>query len=367
VLAAIALVAGAAASAAAQGPIQLAGKVVRVAGSDSVVISGVPVSAHRIGKALQGVVDSAKTGAAGTFRFRLPGDTSAIYLVSARFGGVEYFSEPIRAPGATGLVIVVSDTSSAAPVRLSARHVIVSRPDPTGARAILDLFTLANASTLTRVSPDTTVPSWRVVLPAGALEPAVEEGDVSAAAVAFHGDTLLLFAPVAPGVKRMMLSYRLPVAASRAEWTAPADSFDLLVEEGSATVSGAGLEPAPPVTLMERELRRWSATPPTGPVGEVRFASPAGSARGPLWALVGIVAVIVVGGGALVLRRRPREAPRRAVPPGDLIGQLARLDAEFAGRQGEVPTAAWEAYQAERSRLKQAAESAALARRRPAP
>jgi len=332
-----------------------------------VAVPGVPVSAHRIGKALQGVVDSATTGVAGTFRFRLRGDTAAIYLVSARLGGVEYFSEPIRVPGATGLVIVVSDTSSTAPVRLSARHVIVSRPDASGARAILDLFTLANSSTLTRVSPDTTAPSWRVVLPAGALEPAVEEGDVSAAAVAFRGDTLLLFAPVAPGLKRMMLSYRLPVAATRAEWVAPADSFDLLVEEGDATVSGAGLQPAAPVTLMERPLRRWSATPPTGPAGAVRFASPEGSGRGPLWALVGIVAVIVAAGGAFVLRRRPRDEMRPAAPAEDLIGQLARLDAEFAGRHGEVSEAAWNAYQAERSRLKQAAESAALARRRPAP
>jgi hypothetical protein len=366
-LALLALVAGAAAPLAAQASIELAGRVVRLVGADSAPVPGLSVSAHRVGKTLQGVVDSAITGPAGTFRFRLRGDTAAIYLVSARFGGVEYFSEPVRAPGATRLSVVVSDTSSAAPVSLSSRHVIVSRPDPTGGRAILDLFTLKNASTVTRVSRDTLTPTWRVVLPSGALEPAVEEGDVSSAAIEFHGDTLLLFAPVAPGLKRMMLSYRLPVAETHPRWTAPADSFDLLVEEGDATVQGAGLVPVPAVTLMERSLRRWSAIPPTGPAGEVRFSSGGNDSRAQLWILVGLVAVVLIGGGAALVRRGPRTIPPPRAASDDLIGRLARLDARYAGREREVPAEEWAAYQVERTRLKQAAESAALARRRPTP
>ena len=263
--------------------------------------------------------------------------------------------------------MIVSDTSSTAPVSLSARHVIVSRPDPTGARAILDLLTLRNTSSATRVAPDTLTPTWRVVLPAGALEPAVEEGDVSGAAVTFRGDTVLLFAPVAPGRKSLMLSYRLPVAETRPRWSAPVDSFDLLVEEVDATVHGAGLVPAPPVTLMERELRRWSAIPPTGPEGEVRFAIAGTDVRGWLWALVGLVAVALIGGSAVLLRRHPRRPSAPAAPPDDLIGMLARLDARYVGRQSEVSPEEWHGYQSERTRLKAAAESAALARRRPAP
>jgi len=343
-LAVLALAAGSAVPLAAQASIELAGRVVRLAGADSVPLPRVSVSAHRVGKTLQGVVDSALAGPGGTFRFRFSGDTAAIYLVSARFGGVEYFSEPVRAPGAAHLLVVVSDTSSTAPVSLSARHVIVSRPDPGGGRAILDLFTLRNSSTMTRVARDTMTPTWRVVLPEGALEPAVEEGDISGAAVAFRGDTLLLFAPVAPGLKRMMLSYHLPVAETRPRWTAPADSFDLLVEEADATVQGAGLVPVAPVTLMDRNLRRWS-----------------------LWTLVGVVGVVVIIGGAAVLRRRPRPVPARRDAPTDWIGELARLDARYAGRQQEVPVEEWAQYQAERTRLKEAAESAALARRRRSP
>jgi hypothetical protein len=351
----------------AQVPVELAGRVVRLVGPDSLPLPGVSVSAHRVGKSAQGVVDSAASGPGGAFRFRLRGDSSAIYLVSARFGGVEYFSEPVRPPGSRAVLVVVSDTSSTAPVTLSARHVIISRPDPAGARAILDLFTLTNSSGSTRIANDSLSPTWRIVLPHGALEPAVEEGDVSAAAVEFRGDTLLLFAPVAPGRKSMMLSYRLPASDTRPRWTAPSDSFDLLVEEGDATVEGAGLMPAPPVTLMERQLRRWSAIPPTGGEGAVRFAAVATDAGGALWALVALVASVLAVGAVLVLRRRPRSAPVRAPPPVDLIEQLARLDARYLGRQDAVPGAEWSEYQEERARLKAAAEAAALARRRPRP
>ena len=352
---------------AAQAPMELGGRVVRLVGADSTPLSGVSVSAHRVGKALQGVVDSATTGPGGRFRFLLRADSTAIYLVSARFGGVEYFSEPVRPPGSRTLLVLVSDTSSTAPVSLSARHVIVSRPDPTGARAILDLLSLRNTSGATRVARDTLTPTWRGMLPSGVLEPAVEEGDVSGAAVAFHGDTVLLFAPVAPGRKNLMLSYRLPVSETRPRWSAPVDSFDLLVEEGDATVQGAGLLPRAPVTLMERELRRWSAIPPTGPEGEVRFAIAGTGSRGWLWALVGLVALTLVGGSVALLRRRPDPAPAPPRPTEDVIGHLARLDARYIGRQGEFSVEEWNGYQSERARLKAAAESAALARRRRSP
>jgi hypothetical protein len=366
-LAALGLLAFTAAPLCAQVPVELAGRVVRLVGPDSQPLVGVKVSAHRIGKTVQGVVDSMSSGAGGAFRFRLRGDSAAIYLVSARSGGVEYFSEAIRPPGARAMLIVVSDTSSAVPVTLMARHVIVSRPDPAGARAILDLVTLRNASGATRVARDSLSPTWRLVLPAGALEPTVEEGDVSGAAVEFRGDTLLLFAPVAPGRKNMMLSYRLPASEVHPSWTAPSDSFDLLVEEGDATVQGAGLMPAAPVTLMERQLRRWSAHPPSGPAGEIRFAAAATDSAGLLWGLVGVVAAVLAAGAFVLLRRRPRPSPVRAAPPVDLIEELARLDARYLGRQGEVPAAEWKSYQAERARLKAAAEAAALARRRPRP
>ena len=73
------------------------------------------------------------------------------------------------------------------------------------------------------------------------------------------------------------------------------------------------------------------------------------------------MAVALAGGGFVILRRRPRPMQAPAAPPVDLIEQLARLDARYAGREANATADEWSAYQAERARLK----AMALARRRP--
>ncbi len=304
------------------------------------------------------------TGEDGRFRFRGTADTAAIYLVSARFAGIEYFSEPLRAPGAGRISIAVSDTSSSAPVRLASRHVIIRPPDESGTRAVLDLFTIRNDGPDTRVGADTLSPAWQFVLPAGALQPEVPEGDVSPTAIRFVGDSMFVLAPIAPGQKNIMVSYRLPVAIDHPRWVAPVDSFDLLVEEPGATVRGAGLTDRAPVELMGSTLRRWTATPPTGGSGEVEFSSSAiGLSRALYW-LVGGVALLLLGGAGLAFRRARRLAgATRAPPEVDLIEELARLDARYTGKREQVSAEEWAAYEAERARLK----SAALAGGRPGP
>lgn len=348
---------------AAQIPLSVSGAVVRVHAGDSVPVPGVPVTLHRVGRTAQGAVDSTTSDRNGAFRFRGVGDTAAIYLASARYAGIEYFSEPMRAPGAGRIRLVVSDTSSAAPVRLGTRHVIVRPPDESGTRAVLDLLTIQNDGPDTRVSRDSLSASWQLELPAGALQPEVSEGDVSPTAIQFRGDSMFVLAPIAPGRKNIMISYRLPVAVNQPRWLAPVDSFDLLVEEPGATVRGAGLAPAAPVELMGSTLRRWTAAPPTGGPGEVEFA-PAFELSQALYWLVGVVGLLVLGGAVLTVRRARRNGVRPpSAAPADLIDELARLDARYAGRQGEVPKQEWAAYEAERVRLK----SAALARGRSRP
>lgn len=359
-----ALLAVGAAPLAGQLPLDIAGQTTRVAGADTLPVAGVPVTLHRVGRTAQGAIDSATTGSDGRFRFRLAGDTTAIYLVSARYAGIEYFGEPLRPPGARGVRIIVSDTSSTAPVRLEARHLIIRPPDESGTRAVLDLFSIRNDGPDTRIGRDSASPSWSIALPAGAIEVEVQEGDVSPSAVRFRGDTVLVLAPLAPGVKNVMLSYRLPVGARRTEWTAPVDSFDILMEEDGASVQGAGLASAAPVELMGSTLRRWTASPPTGGPGTVVFpGGPAALSRMLYW-MVGALAVLLGAGTAWTWRRTGEaKVSAPAPPPVDLIGDLARLDARFAGKRDQVGAAEWSAYEAERARLK----AAALARGRPRP
>ena len=69
----------------------------RLAGADTVAVRGAAVVLHRVGRAAQGPVDTTVADAAGRFRLRFTPDTSAAWLLSARFAGIEYFSAPITA------------------------------------------------------------------------------------------------------------------------------------------------------------------------------------------------------------------------------------------------------------------------------
>lgn len=291
---------------ASQAPVAVSGRIVRAGEAGRQPVGGAAVTFHRISRSSQGAVDSARTGADGRFHFSLAGDTAAIYLVSARFAGIEYFGPPLRAPGARDIEIVVSDTSSMVPVTLSARRVIIRPPDASGTRLVVDLFTLRNDGTVTRVGRDSLAPSWEYLLPPGVLQAEVQEGDVSPTAVRFAGDTMRVLAPIAPGQKNVMVSYRLPMGPAEARWPAPADSFDIMVEEASATVSGAGLAAASPIEVEDARFYRWSAAPPEpSGVATVSFGDDAAARRRLLAWLVGGTALVgaLLAGWALRGRR----------------------------------------------------------------
>ena len=86
----------------------------------------------------QGPLDSTIADPHGHFRFRFHADTTALYLLSARYGGIEYFSSPVHTnperPDTT-MRVLVYDTSSTAPVVVEARHLVVPRPSEDGSRA----------------------------------------------------------------------------------------------------------------------------------------------------------------------------------------------------------------------------------------
>ena len=73
--------------------------MIQVRGSDSIPAARTNVVLHRIGRDVQGPIDSTLSDSRGAFHFRFSADTSAIFLLSARFAGIEYFSPrytPIR-------------------------------------------------------------------------------------------------------------------------------------------------------------------------------------------------------------------------------------------------------------------------------
>lgn len=334
----------------AQQAVTASGRVMMVQGADTVAVSRTTVVLHRVGRAVQGPVDTTVTDAGGRFRFRYPADTGAVFLLSAGFAGIEYFSTALQGSPTgpdTGLVLFVSDTSGTAPVQVASRHIVISQRDPNGLRPALEIVVLQNRGTRTRVAGDSTRPVWVARLPSGAAGAQAGNGDYSPEALVFRGDSVLLFAPVAPGDKQIIYTYSLPPNPGRVRvpMLDSVGSLNLLLEEQDVPVSGGGLSQAGTQTIENRTFMQWNGPAATGSELEIGFSG--GLARWLLPTLVSLVALALLG---LTLRTLRRPAP--AAADRSLLDQLARLDARWAGKEAEAPAAEWARYQEERARLK---------------
>ncbi len=344
----------------------VAGRVVRVTGQDTIGMAGAQVMLHQVGRSRQGPVDSTITGRRGEFRFRFKPDTSAVYLLSSAHAGIEYFSTPVHTVPArpdTGLVLVVSDTSSTGPIRVTSRHVVIGKPRAgDGTRAVLEILVLRNDGPTTRVAADSLRPSWMTPLPKRAFNFQVGQGDVSPEALQFRDASVRLFAPIAPGEKQLLYTYQLPSAPGTVRIPIP-DSvgiINVLLEEFDRTVSGGAIERGDSQAIEGRSFRQWS-----GPVGAGSVVAIDFPGIGTRWVLPALVAVVALSLGAVAVRTlvsRPASMPSAAPVP--ILDQLARLDARYHGRESEVSTAEWAGYRADRARLKDEL-ARQLAERRP--
>lgn len=360
----------AAAPLAAQAPqVVAAGRVVRVAASDSSAVARATVVLHRIGRDRQGPLDSTTTDGRGRFRLAFPADTTAIFLLTTRHHGIEYFSEPVHTNPArpdTALLLAVYDTSATATIELLARHIIVSAPAEDGTRNVVELLALRNSGSATRVGRDSTTPSWRWRIAPGAVAFSASDGALSAGAIERSGDTALVFAPLPPGDRQVTVEYLMGADIDSVAFpfddAAPLVNF--LVEDESAIVAAPGLvEGDSSVVIQGRRFRRWSGAVAEG--ARLSVALPGGGGRpgDALRFLVGALALALAAGLVLAFRRsRLRaEVPVPASPdPAALIEAIARLDAEHRQVADRTPDAE-AAYAARRAALKTALE-AALAR-----
>ena len=142
---------------------------------------------------------------------------------------------------------------------------------------MLDLIVLRNDGRVARVAPDSSRPSWRLVLPPGAGDMQVGESDLSPDAIVREGDTVNVLAPLAPGQKQLSLEYSVtPVREARVPRRTRAAPVNLLVEERSARVSGGTLALADSQVIEGRSFRRYTGNvPPGGSVVHRRRRPPA--------------------------------------------------------------------------------------------
>jgi hypothetical protein len=319
------------------------GRIMRASESGSPVpVAGTWIVLHRVGTDRAAPLDSVRSARDGRFRFRyaMTGDPQALYFVSARYEGIAYFSPPLRADTVRAEdadIIVYATTTDTSALRTQGRHLVVSAARAED-REIAEVFELENTATQTIVARDSTTPLWSIGLPDDARSPAVAPGDVTAAAVIFRGGRAELYAPIAPGVRQLVV----------------------LLEEPRATVDGAGLREVAPAPIEDRQFHRFLAQDAAATsVVRVTLPAPVSRNNAALQILGVVVALLMIAALATwIVRRRgaplapdASTAAPAAVHVERLIAELATLDARFEREPN--PTAETRAsYERDRAGLK---------------
>ena len=337
------------------------GRVLRpVSGGEATPVSGQWVVLHRVGADRAGPLDSVRSDAGGRFRFRFQssGSPDALYFVSAMYGGIAYFSPPLRSASVSGgdADIIVHDTSTdTTRLRMQGRHIVVSQAR--GARReIAEIFDIENQSQSTVIASDT-VPLWATALPEAAESASVAPGDISAQAVRFTKGRAALFAPLSPGVRQLVLTYLLPNEAFPVAFPVqrPTSVLEVLLEDPRGTVEGVALREVDAATIEGRTFRRMLGQDlAASAVVRIDMPAPPGQ-RGRVLALViAVVATLMLLGLVAWLVRRMRSAsPARGVrssaDASGLVAELAAMDARQERPELALPE---HEYRARRAELK---------------
>ena len=356
------------------------GRVVMPRAGGVVGTPGIMVTLHRVGPDTAGPVDSVRSGPDGRylFRYRPYGAAEALYFVSASHAGIAHFSPPLRGASVTGEdaeVTIYDTTSKALGVTVRGRHVVISTPAVASAggesrRTVIEVYELSNDSMRTMIAGEGSGerPTWTAILPPGATNFQVGQGDVSEDAVSFTNGRVLVYAPFAPGLKQVSFSYMLPATAFplRIPIERPTELFEVLLEEPDGRATGAGLAAQGPVEAEGRTFQRFLAQgAPANAVATVTIEDRGGSSR----TLYILLVALAVGVAMLIglARAFTRRASSTVVPrlgdddPDVLARQIAALDATYEA-DGAKDDAARAAYEERRARLKERLSNA-LARR----
>lgn len=341
--------------------------------------TGAWVTLHRVGKDSAGPIDSVRSDAAGRYRFqwRPFGASDAVYFASVTWDGIAYFTAPLRdkvTRGDVGEITVFDTTMRTFPLSVKGRHLIVGAADSTELRTVIEVFELSNDSlrTLVTTEGNASRPTWSVAVPQAAQDVHVTEGEVAPDAFRHVPGRVSIFAPIAPGLKQLAFSYKVPAASFPITVNAEAGAvvFEVLLEEPKGNVFGEGFTAVDPVTIEGRTFKRYLAQD-FKPGLDVSVELPASRALGrnvyiaALLAGVGFLMLLVlsrtmqrranarIGAFAEPGAMRAMTASRAPEPPlhDRLAHEIAALDAVFA-KQTNPSDSVRQAYDERRNELK---------------
>ena len=232
-------------------------------------VSGAWVVLHRVGPDRAGPIDSVQSDARGhySFNYTRTGSEDAVYFVSAFYDGIAYFTPPLaegKVSGDDGEIAVFDTTSGHVPLSLRGHHVVVSAADANARRSIVEVYDLSNDSSVTRVAAgdSPTAATWATHIAPAATDFRVGQGDISGQAVSFKDGVVSVFAPLAPGVKQLSFSYTLPANSFplKLPLEKPTEVYEIMIEDKTGKVSGPNIREVDPVTVDERNYRRFLAS-----------------------------------------------------------------------------------------------------------
>jgi hypothetical protein len=335
---------------------------------------------HRVGPDRAGPLDSTRTAANGnfSFRYRTSGDTAAVYFVSTTYGGVAYFTSPLRTPvvrGDDALLTVFDTTSRSVAIKIGGRHLIIGLPGANGLRPIGEVYDLQNDNPMTFIARDSVSPVWSAHIPSSAVGFQINtNGELASGAISRRGTTVGLYIPLSPGLRQVAFTYDLPANAFPLSIPVerPTGVFELLVQEPTAHLSGPSLREMPPVSTEGRVFRRFLAQDLSASV-VMRIDMPrvVGAERERVYLGVGITLLAAMVVSLLFAARRsvPHRAVARVQPIESqsraLVRAISELDAEFE-RETPRDDVARDAYRAKRASLKSELAAALAAERRSA-
>jgi hypothetical protein len=185
---------------------------------------------------------------------------------------------------------------------LRGHHVVVSAVDANALRSVVEVYDLSNDTSVTRVAANDkpSGATWQTHLLPGATNFKVNQGDVPAQAVSYSNGLVNVYAPIAPGMKQVSFSYTLPAKAFplKLPLEKATGVYEVLIEEKAGAVSGPHLKEVDPVTVDERNFRRFLATDmPENSVAIIDLPAPAPRSIDPRY----LVALTLVLGGSMIL------------------------------------------------------------------